>query len=154
MARTIGAVLNNSIGEQKREKIRKGCQKEEMVCPKSKQGWRSPRYILPPPPDRTPWTTKQMRPLWLPRNRQSPPAVAALSHSAVEQSWWHHTAQNNLLRHTAQGGKNRRPQHCWGHRADGAQCLPPHARLQTRKLHEITEAHLYESRVSTLPWYQ
>lgn len=51
MVRTVGAVLNNSIRGKKREreKIRKGCQKERKVCPKSKEGWRSPRYILPPP---------------------------------------------------------------------------------------------------------
>lgn len=63
------------------------------------------------------------KPQLLPRTRQSPYAVASLSHSTVEQSWWH-TAQNNLLRHTAQGRKSRWPQQSWGCCADGAKYLP------------------------------
>lgn len=131
MVKTIKAVLNFSIRGKKNKEEKKRVKIRERVWEGGKvlslqatTVEEVPGTSCLPPKTAPIYQSSKHKPQLLARTRQSPHAVASLSHTTVEQSWWHR-AQNNLLRHTAQGGKNRSSQQCWGRCADGAEYLPP-----------------------------
>lgn len=135
MVRTIKAVLNFNIRKKKEEKEREKIRERvseggKVLSLRAKTVEEVPGTSCLPPKTAPFYQSSKPKPQLLPRTRQSPHAVASLSHATVEQSWWH-TAQNNLLRHTAQGGKNRWSQQCWGRCADGAEYLPPSTHTHT-----------------------
>lgn len=148
--RIIEAILDfSNTGEKEREgkrKLEKVYHNREKIYPKEQTQLKKSQVCPASPPEPHPFLNQaNISPSHFPE-----PGKALLllvpSHTPVLSNP-DGTAQNILLRHTAQEGKNRWPQQHWGGCADGAEYLSltlthTHRCTHARKLCEIREAHL------------